>query len=424
MERADWRFRRNRDIGTVVGKTMEAAATFVFLTPRETSFACPTAPTKYLLFAARESIRRISLDTPDYIDVYLSLPDLHNVIALDFDYHDNMVYYTDVYLDVIRRASLNGSQWIENIVLKELATTDGLAVDWIARNLYWTDSGHDVIEVSRLDGSSRKTIIEHGLTEPRAIALFPGKGLMFWTDWGEEPKIERAYLDGTTRKVIIDKQLGYPNALSIDYDTMRLYWVDAKLDKIETSDLAGRGRSTIIQNTPHPFGLTVFEDYIYWTDWQTEKLEKANKFDGKNRVTIQNRLEGLMDVHVVAARRQTGSNNCSLNNGGCTHLCLARPDGYVCACPNTQDARPCETIPYHSAQDSHNIVNININDVHGCSDEDRELELCDQHVDDKSMAPGADEEHETAPYIVVAVTLSVLICLTIVAAFFIWKRSS
>lgn len=60
-------------------------------------------PSKYLLFAARGSIRRISLDTPDYTDVYLPLPDLHNVIALDFDYQDNMVYYTDVFLDVIRQ---------------------------------------------------------------------------------------------------------------------------------------------------------------------------------------------------------------------------------------------------------------------------------------------------------------------------------
>lgn len=36
---------------------------------------------------------------------------------------------------------MNGSKWVETIVQKELATTDGLAVDWIAGNLYWTDAG-------------------------------------------------------------------------------------------------------------------------------------------------------------------------------------------------------------------------------------------------------------------------------------------
>lgn len=390
--------------------------------PKGISCACPTgilmkadkktchdAPSKYLLFAARGSIRRISLDTPDFTDVYLPLPELHNVIALDFDYLENMVYYTDVYLDVIRRASLNGSQWIENVVLKELATTDGLAVDWIARNLYWTDSGHDVIEVSRLDGSSRKTIISADLLEPRAITLFPRKGLMFWTDWGDRPKIERSYLDGSNRKVIINSHLGYPNALSIDYDALRLYWVDAKLDKIEASDLSGKNRMTLVQQTPHPFGLTVFEDYIYWTDWQTEKLERASKVDGKNRMTVQSKLEGLMDVHLVAATRQTGTNNCSVKNGGCSHLCLARPDGHVCACPNTEDlSRPCQAV-FHLGQQNSNIINIDINSKHGCSDEDKALGLC------------GGVQQNPAPYIAVAVTLSILI-LIIIIAYFVWKR--
>lgn len=40
-----------------------------------------------------------------------------------------------------RRATLNGSGWMETVVSKDLVTTDGLAVDWIARNLYWMDSG-------------------------------------------------------------------------------------------------------------------------------------------------------------------------------------------------------------------------------------------------------------------------------------------
>ena len=31
---------------------------------------------------------------------------------------------------------------------------------------------------------------------------------MFWTDWGEKPRIERAYMDGTNRKVIINRELG------------------------------------------------------------------------------------------------------------------------------------------------------------------------------------------------------------------------
>ena len=35
---------------------------------------------------------------------------------------------------------------------------DGIAVDWVGRNLFWTDSGTDRIEVSILNGTSRLEI--------------------------------------------------------------------------------------------------------------------------------------------------------------------------------------------------------------------------------------------------------------------------
>ena len=53
---------------------------------------------------------------------------------------------------------------------------DGLAVDWVARNLYWTDTGTDRIEITRLNGSSRKALIYKDLDEPRAITLYPSHG--------------------------------------------------------------------------------------------------------------------------------------------------------------------------------------------------------------------------------------------------------
>jgi hypothetical protein len=38
----------------------------------------------------------------------------------------------------------------------EVEHPDGVAVDWVARNLYWTDTGTDRIEVARLTGAFRK----------------------------------------------------------------------------------------------------------------------------------------------------------------------------------------------------------------------------------------------------------------------------
>lgn len=60
----------------------------------------------------------------------------------------------------------------------EVYNPDGIAVDWVARNLYWTDAGTDRIQISRLDGSSRRVIIADELQEPRAIVLDPTAGLV------------------------------------------------------------------------------------------------------------------------------------------------------------------------------------------------------------------------------------------------------
>jgi len=55
----------------------------------------------------------------------------------------------------------------EVIVTEGVEKADGVAVDWIARNLYWTDAGRNYIAVSRLNGTMKKIIIETEIDEPR-----------------------------------------------------------------------------------------------------------------------------------------------------------------------------------------------------------------------------------------------------------------
>ena len=48
---------------------------------------------------------------------------------------------------------------------------DGLAVDWVAGNLYWCDKFTDTIEVSKLNGRYRKVLLRESLQEPRALEV-------------------------------------------------------------------------------------------------------------------------------------------------------------------------------------------------------------------------------------------------------------
>ena len=62
------------------------------------------------------------------------------------------------------------------MAIAEVKHPEGIALDWIGRNLYWSDTGTDIIEVCHLNGSSRRVLVSEDLDEPRAMAVDPGEG--------------------------------------------------------------------------------------------------------------------------------------------------------------------------------------------------------------------------------------------------------
>jgi len=91
-------------------------------------------------------------------------------VAVDYDPVEGKVYWTDVTLKLVARAFPNGSS-VDVIAHNNVETPDGLAVDYVGRNLYWTDQGTSKIEVARLDGSFRRSLIITSIGYPRAIIL-------------------------------------------------------------------------------------------------------------------------------------------------------------------------------------------------------------------------------------------------------------
>lgn len=159
---------------------------------------------------------------------------------------------------------------------------------------------------------------------------------MFWSDWYEKnPKIERSNLDGSERIAIItNNNLGWPNGITLDLENKKIYWCDAKIDKIEFSNMDGTDRRDLINdNIPHPFGLTLMGDYIYWTDWQKRTIDRVHKETGTNREVIIDQMADVMGLKAINFNQSVVTNPCSNNNGGCSHICLYRHNGtYVCSC--------------------------------------------------------------------------------------------
>lgn len=204
------------------------------------------------------------------------------------------------------------------------------------------------------DGSMRSLLLWDNLNRPQDIVVDPLSGFMYWSDWGEPPRIEKAAMDGSMRTVLIRQNLSLPNGLAVDHDAGKLYWADGGTKVIEVSNLDGTGRYILIgkpkrkknsdvvfydnyciqgPDLPYPFGLDIFGNNIYWSDWTSHTIETADKITGTNRTVILSAKDNLMEVRVFHRNRKIKKTPCSNKNGGCSHLCLLKPNGYSCACP-------------------------------------------------------------------------------------------
>uniref|UniRef100_A0A8C1T1Y0 Low density lipoprotein receptor-related protein 1Ab n=1 Tax=Cyprinus carpio TaxID=7962 RepID=A0A8C1T1Y0_CYPCA len=289
----------------------------------------------FLIFANRYYLRKLNLDGSNYT---LIKQGLNNAVALDYHYAEQMIYWTDVTTQgsMIRRMNINGSN-VQVLHRTSLSNPDGLAVDWVGGNLYWCDKGRDTIEVSKLNGAYRSVLVNSGLREPRAVALDVRNGYLYWSDWGDVPHIGRIGMDGTDRHIIIQDKITWPNGLTLDFINDRIYWADAREDYIAFSSLDGSNRHIVLnQDIPHIFAMTLFEEYIYWTDWETKSINRAHKTLGTNKTMLISTLHRPMDIHIYHPSRQpeVSGHPCQEDNGGCSNLCLLSPGGgYKCACP-------------------------------------------------------------------------------------------
>lgn len=68
---------------------------------------------------------------------------------------------------------------------------------------------------------------------------------------------------------------------------------------ISSCNYDGSGRNVVLHSTDtlrHPFSITTFEDWVYWTDWDKEAVFRANKFNGKD-------VEPVTALHMVRIER-------------------------------------------------------------------------------------------------------------------------
>ena len=312
------------------------------------------------MFANRHDIRTLDISQKNRHQHYNSLySELSSTISVDYSLKDNYLIWSDVANEKIYIAPFNQTRKTYNnlsepqVLIDNHGVVDALAVDWVHRLVFWTDTSKDQIEVANISNPEMRTVlISSGLEEPRGIAINVLESWIVWTDWGTVPKIERCLQDGSDRQVIVDKNIIWPNGITIDLITKRIFWLDAKLNSINSIDYDGQNRRLVlhsIQYIRHPFSLDIFEDTVYWTDWELESVLATNKFAQNDLTNVEALVGGVfsvMDIRVVHSyKKPQTENRCSAHN--CSHLCL--PSGhhsYSCVCPSDMILKSKTTCEY------------------------------------------------------------------------------
>ncbi|WAR13590.1 LRP6-like protein [Mya arenaria] len=240
---------------------------------------------EFLVFtdSLKHAIYRMDINTQTYTKIVQLRPELSSPIAIDFDHVTQNVYFTDVKLKLIIRSSTDGGKLNIANQLSTKSVPDGLAIDSLSRLLFFSDVGNGIISVISLENNRTAAVIDEGLQRPRAIALNKVHKKIYWTDWGDNPKIERSNYDGSDRDDII-------------------YWADAGTWKIESANTDGSNRKVVALNLlSHLFGLALYKDNLFYTDWTQKSVMVLSTKSGQPARAFGKASFGrLNDIHVIS----------------------------------------------------------------------------------------------------------------------------
>uniref|UniRef100_A0A8C8ZZF7 LDL receptor related protein 8 n=1 Tax=Prolemur simus TaxID=1328070 RepID=A0A8C8ZZF7_PROSS len=284
---------------------------------------------------------------------------LKNVVALDVEVATNRIYWCDlsyrkIYSAYMDKASDPAEQ--EVLIDEQLHSPEGLAVDWVHKHIYWTDSGNKTISVATVDGGRRCTLFSHNLSEPRAIAVDPLRGFMYWSDWGYQAKIEKSGLNGVDRQTLVSDNVEWPNGIALDRMAQGRFQGNACGHGLglspETEVMGSDSRLPILC-------ICAPQDKVFWTDLENEAIFSANRLNGLEISILAENLNNPHDIVIFHELKQPrAADACELSaqpNGGCEYLCLPAPQTsshspkYTCACPDTMwlgpDMKRCYRAP-------------------------------------------------------------------------------
>jgi hypothetical protein len=221
--------------------------------------------------------------------------------------HSGELYWTTVFGDSIERSSIRCPA--QSTVIAAPSITVDIALDEIARKMYWTAEQPDQIFRANLDGSQLELLYGDDLDSPfyglNAIELDLKAGKMYWTESGTQQQfaaLRRANLDGSSvEDVIPNALLRRPSGLAIHFGQRKLYWGESTQDgepgRIRRANMDGSNIENLIEVGVNTFGLALDErgSKMYWTNNNEGEVWRAN-LDGSEPELLAGGLDNPLGI--------------------------------------------------------------------------------------------------------------------------------
>ena len=259
-----------------------------------------------ILDAFNNQIERADLDGNNVENVLTS-----SVTSFCLDNKGEKIYWTNYVERAIKRADLNGNN-IED-VLTGLNYPNNVAINLSAGKIYWTSldtntNTNTKINMANIDGSNTEEILDIGSIPIVDLDIDIDSGKIYWKT-SQPGTIKRADLDGSNVETLIE--IDGSGKMALDFSGRKIYWIvfqsilRANMDgsEEETFDLLPTEEDQL-----SGIAINLQEGKMYWTDFNTEKIKRAN-LDGSNiEDIITSGLDSPADIKIGVAGSATAVN--------------------------------------------------------------------------------------------------------------------
>lgn len=219
-----------------------------------------------------------------------------------------------------------------------------LSYDYLANNLYWSDSERSTIEVYSFQESAH-TIVKHfkDTAIPYAIAVVPENGAMFIAlSSNLQVSIDRLNLNGAGDQYHIHKveSASEDFSFAVDPTIQTIFWVNGKKKSIMQMNYDGTNIKELTQTHYEPSGIAVAANRIYWVSKRSKFIHHLDKISGSIHSTISIKLDRThtKSLSVMSPKIDIKHPCIKSDNGGCSDICVsAGGNENECICYNGRE---------------------------------------------------------------------------------------